>query len=146
MGDPCWLACGVCGSSAVLPSKQKLLTHLRTAHDIHTIAGLCVASNACPCCPAVLATRKGAVKHLKKSIIRGYCISNRCYSLATIVEPKVCLCKVCGLECAGIAKLNVHVREHLPPLGPRNHGSGAARLPSKKENAPLRSRRRQQQG
>ena len=61
------LVCGIEGCGAAFSTRQKLLTHMRTSHDFVSVIGQCVVSNMCPCCPAILASQKGAVKHLVKS-------------------------------------------------------------------------------
>ena len=50
-------------------------------------------------------------------------MSTRCYSLAAIQEPELCVCRACGLEYANLQDLSSHVRSHLPQLAPFKHGA-----------------------
>ena len=102
--------CPHCDQS--FPTFRQLRTHESTKHDIRCAATLFTPTNCCPNCNTIFASQASAIQHLKNSMSKGYCTSNRAHNLQQLKAPTHLHCAYC----AALDPENTHMYDSLDSL------------------------------
>ena len=90
------LQCGLC--NVKLPSKQSLLLHFRTAHDLRKCSHLCAYTNQCFVCLETFSDRVKTSRHIQATFDRGYCCASRTHNMSSALEPSSLACPIPNCE------------------------------------------------